>query len=112
VHVGRVTGVLELALLEPWSPTLDELLASWREVLAIALAAAGGRASTRRALTDSQALTGRLAAQEEELRQSNDDLQRQQEELRQTNDELLRQSRTLDAQRRDLEAKNTELLEA
>ena len=48
VHLGKVTGVLELGLFKPWSETLAELLMSVRETLAIAIEVARARATLGR----------------------------------------------------------------
>jgi CheY-like chemotaxis protein len=111
-HVGRVIGVLELAVLKPWNAARTELLSAVQETLAIALDVADARAALRALLAETQRQAEQLAAQEEELRATNDELrsqqeelQAQQEELRQANDELLEQQRIL-------EQKNGELAEA
>jgi CheY-like chemotaxis protein len=111
-HLGRVIGVLELAVLKPWTAVKTELLRSVQETLAIALDVADARSALRTLLAETQRQATQLLAQEEELRATNDELrsqqeelQAQQEELRQANDELLEQQRVL-------EQKNGELAEA
>jgi signal transduction histidine kinase/DNA-binding response OmpR family regulator/HAMP domain-containing protein len=54
LRVGKVTGVLELASLQPWNAAATELLNSVRETLAIALEAARSRAELRALLAKTQ----------------------------------------------------------
>ena len=112
LHATRVTGVLELGLLKPWSETASEFLLSVRETLAIAIEVARARVVMRDLLTATQQQAERLSLQEEELRATNEELQSQQEELRQTNEELTNQAEELEAQRRALQDRNVELGEA
>jgi len=112
VHLGRVTGVLELAAFSPWTERLTEVLLSLRENLAIAIEVALAREAMGRLLAETQRQTVRLTEQEEELRTNNEVLATQQEELRKTNRDLVDQAAQLEAQRRDLERSNAELDEA
>ncbi|MFL5309324.1 MAG: response regulator [Myxococcales bacterium] len=54
VRIGKVTGILELLSLQPWSEASTEALASVRETLAIALEVARGRAELRGLLAETQ----------------------------------------------------------
>src|SRR5712664_3784571 len=54
LRIGEVSGVLELASLQPWNPASTELLASVRETLAVALEVARSRAELRALLTKTQ----------------------------------------------------------
>jgi signal transduction histidine kinase/DNA-binding response OmpR family regulator len=54
LRIGKVSGVLELASLQPWNPASTELLASVRETLAVALEVARSRAELRALLTKTQ----------------------------------------------------------
>ncbi len=112
MHLGKVTGVLEIALFKPWSELATELLLSVRETLALAIEVARARTATRELLAATQRQAQRLEAQEEELRASNEELRAQQDELRQTNEELRQQTEELEVQRRILEEKNAELDDA
>jgi len=112
VHLGRVTGVLELAMFSPWTERLTEVLLSLRESLVIAIEVALAREAMSRLLAETQRQTARLTEQEEELRANNEVLATQQEELRTTNRDLVNQAAQLEAQRRDLERSNAELDEA
>jgi CheY-like chemotaxis protein len=108
-HDGKVKGVLELALLGPWSPQAAELLSLSAEALTIALEVALARAQTKALLQETRAQADRLQAQEERLRSTNEELQAQQEELRQSNFELGHTADELEAQRKQLEERNHEL---
>jgi CheY-like chemotaxis protein/HAMP domain-containing protein len=108
-HSGRTRGILELALLHPWSDRAREVLNLVRETLAIAIEVSRARASTRTLLAETQRQAERLSRQEEELRSTNEELEAQQEELRQSNDELKEQAEELEAQRRALEQSNGDL---
>jgi CheY-like chemotaxis protein/signal transduction histidine kinase len=104
-RAGATTGVIELALFKPCTDEVRELLASVRLMLVTAFEAARSQAALRELLTQTQEQAARLAAQEEELRLSNQELQVQQEELRKANEEL-------ESRRRALSEKNAELDEA
>src|SRR5713101_4215982 len=54
LRIGKVTGVLELVSLQPWTERSTELLASVREALAIALDVARGRAELRGLLAETR----------------------------------------------------------
>ncbi len=112
MHVGRVTGVLELACLEPWSSLHGELLLAIRETLATKIEVARSGAALRDLLAETQRQAAHLASQDEELRATNEQLEAQQEELRHTNEELSRQTAELEEQRHTLERNNAELSEA
>jgi hypothetical protein len=99
----QAVGVLELALFTPCTDQLRALLTSIRETLVITLLAAKSRATLRDLLEESQSLAERLAAQEEELRASNQGLESQQDELRRANDELEAQRSVLSEQNAELE---------
>ena len=77
VHAGKVGGVLELALLAPWSKQAEELVLSVREALSITIEVARARAATRVLLAKTQRQAG-------ELLEARNGLERQAEELRRT----------------------------
>src|SRR5713226_5065596 len=54
LRIGKVTGVLELVSLQPWTERSTELVASVREALAIALDVAQGRAELRGLLAETR----------------------------------------------------------
>jgi CheY-like chemotaxis protein/signal transduction histidine kinase len=109
---GRLVAVLELALFDELSAQGRELLSSIGEPIAIALEVARARASTRELLAATQRQAHQLAAQEEELRATNEELQAQEEELRRANTDLQIRTDELEAQRRLLADRNVELDEA
>jgi signal transduction histidine kinase/CheY-like chemotaxis protein/HAMP domain-containing protein len=109
VRGDEVGGVLELAFFESLSGQARELLLTARENVAVSLAVAQSRASTRRLLTRTQEQAARLVHQEEELKSTNEELRCQQEELQQTNEELAEHARQLAQQRVALQAKNSDL---
>jgi signal transduction histidine kinase/HAMP domain-containing protein len=105
VRSGNMTGVIELALFKPFTEEVRELLSSVRMMLVTAFEAARSQAALRDLLSQTQEQATRLAAQEEELRLNNQELQIQQEELRKANEQL-------ESQRHALSEKNAELDEA
>jgi CheY-like chemotaxis protein len=111
-HLGRVTGLIELAVLKPWTETQSELLRAVQETITIALDVAEARSALRTLLAETQRQAERLTAQEEELRATNDELRSQQEELQAQQEELREANETLVAQQRVLEEKNSELADA
>jgi CheY-like chemotaxis protein/HAMP domain-containing protein len=102
-RADETIGVLELAFFRSCPAEARELLKSVQEMLVIGLQAARSRAALRDALERSQQQAERLAAQEEELRTNNQELQSQHEELRVANAELEAQRQTLSAQNEELE---------
>ena len=96
VHLGRVTGVLELALFRPFSDQARELLVSIGETLAIALEVARSRGAMRDLLAETRRQAQRLANQEHELTANNEELRAQQENLTRANEELEEQRRALE----------------
>ena len=102
-RAGETVGVLELALFKADTENVRELLGSVQEMLVIGLQAARSRAALREALDRSQRQAERLAAQEEELRANNQELQSQHEELRVANAELETQRAILSQQNSELE---------
>jgi CheY-like chemotaxis protein/HAMP domain-containing protein len=103
-RAGRAIGVLELALFSDCSADTRQFLASVREMLVITLEAAQARTASRELLERTQRQAERLAAQEEELRQNNHDLQDQQLDLRRVNEELETQRQALSDNNLELEA--------
>jgi CheY-like chemotaxis protein/HAMP domain-containing protein len=96
VHLGRVTGVLELALFRSCTDTIRELLGSVGETLAIALEVARSRGAMRDLLAETRRQAQRLANQEHELTANNEELRAQQENLTRANEELEEQRRALE----------------
>src|SRR5690606_36984997 len=80
-----------------------EYLASIQSTLFIAFQSAQARATMDRLLVETRQQAERLAAQEEELRLSNQELSAQQEELRKSNEELEQQQLALSQRNRELD---------
>jgi len=76
LRAGKITGILELASLEPWKDRSSELLLSVRENLAIALEVAYGRADLRALLTETQRQASELEESRGRLEQQADELKR------------------------------------
>jgi CheY-like chemotaxis protein/signal transduction histidine kinase/HAMP domain-containing protein len=103
VHLGKVTGVLELALFTACDEVTRQLLTSVRETLTIALEVARSRATMRDLLAETRRQADRLTHQEQALTASNEELLAQQEELKQANEELEEQRHVLQASNVELE---------
>jgi signal transduction histidine kinase/DNA-binding response OmpR family regulator len=91
-QVAKVTGVLELASLQPWTDLSSELLASVRETLAIALDVARGRAELGALLAETQRQTHEVEAQRGALEDKNAALLETRRRLEQQAEELTRAS--------------------
>jgi CheY-like chemotaxis protein len=104
-RLDRTVAVLELAFFKPYSTDERALLEASQEMLTIAFEASRSRFLLRKLLLEAQELAERLAAQEEELRNNNEELSVKQHELLQANTEL-------EAQRKELSDQNVELEEA
>lgn len=126
VFEGEVKGVVELAALRTFSGKELELMERVSEGLGIAFNTAESRTRLRILLDQTRQQAEALQFQQEELQQTNEELeeqtralrdseanlQTQQEELRVTNEELEERTRALEAQRDSIRQKNTELEQA
>ncbi|HVZ72935.1 MAG TPA: response regulator [Polyangia bacterium] len=81
LHLGQVSGVLELASFRQLRPRDTEALASIRETLGVAIAGARARDDMRDLLAESRRQTMRLREQEDELRAANAQLEKKAVEL-------------------------------
>ena len=72
---GRIKAVVELASLEPFSETQLAFLDQLMESLGIVLNTIEATSQTEDLLRQSQSMTGRLKAQQEELQRSNEELE-------------------------------------
>ena len=118
-----VTGVMELATLQPFSERDLKLFERVSEMLGVTISTANSRARLQELLEETQRQAEELQVQQEELRVSNDvleirardlkqsqeRLQTQQEELRQTNEELEQQAAALEVNRQSLSKQNAAL---
>ena len=78
---GQVTGLLELASLQPWEERATELLASVRETLAIAIEVARGREELRALLAETERQRGALEEKNTALVDTRRRLEQQADEL-------------------------------
>ncbi|WP_135556764.1 response regulator [Paenibacillus cymbidii] len=106
---GKVTGVIEYASFEPFTPPQLTLVDQIRLLFGIALDSVGGRMEIERLLQESQALTEELQVQAEELQTQAEELQTQTEELQTQQEELSVTNEKLEEQNRYAEQKNHEL---
>lgn len=126
----EVSGVVEFASFQPFSPIQQAFLEEMVNHLGIILDSLRGRIRLAALLEESQAMTEELQTQSEELqsqqeelrsineeleeqalalRQSEEKLQAQQEELEQTNEELKEKALSLEYQNKRFEATNKEM---
>jgi len=120
---NQVSGVVELGTLEKLSKLQIELLEQAAEAIGIAVNTAQSRARQQLLLVRTEALAEELQVQQEELRQTNEELeeqknemeslneelQAQQEELRQSNEELEEQTELLTQEKERVELRNREI---
>ncbi len=123
LYQDEVKGVIELGSVRKFGANQREFLEQIMENIAIAFHSAQSRVKMRELLEETQRQSETLQVQQEELRQTNEELgaqtqalraseeklQTQQEELRQTNDSLEKQARTLEQQKQELAKNNREL---
>lgn len=116
-------GVILLGKQEPFTPIQKAFITTALENTAISINSTQTRSKIELLLKQTQEQTERLQVQQEELRQSNEELeeqtralkaseealQSQQEELRVTNEELEERTRTLEKERDTITKKNHEL---
>ncbi|KAA9354830.1 response regulator [Larkinella humicola] len=102
----ELKGVIELATFQPLTPTQLDLLKSVANNIAIALNAADARRRVNRLLEQVQEQKEILENQQEELRQSNEELTRQAEILQASEEELKVQEEELRQINAELEEKN------
>ncbi|MDY0091291.1 MAG: response regulator [Candidatus Vecturithrix sp.] len=123
LHENVLKGVIELGAVQEFSTTKIDFLEQSCESIAIALHSAQARVKMQELLLETQEQSEALQVQQEELRQTNEELesqaralkaseeklQVQQEELKHTNQELEKQARILEIQKKELSEKNEEL---
>lgn len=122
-HDNDLVGLIELVSFGPLSDRAMELLRGTSHAIAVAVNAAGARKKVMELLRRVQDQKEILETQQEELRQSNEELTRQseilqaseeelrvqEEELRQVNDEMNVQNKALEMARQELSKKAEEL---
>ncbi len=111
-----VKGVIELGFLETVTETQQEFLNQLMPNIGIAVNTAESRTQMQELLQQTQAQSGKLQYQQEELQHSNEELQSQseqlqtqQEELRQSNEELEERSKELVRHTEEIQQKNLAL---
>ena len=108
---NEVKGVIELGAFKTFTEADRSLLGQVQESLAIALNSVESRGRQAVLLNRAQQLAEELQAQEEELKQNNEELEQQAEELRLTNEELEDKSEALEKQAADLQQAKREIEE-
>lgn len=118
-----INGVVELAFLQPISPSTTEFLELIADALGTSIDAVRNRQRLQEILSETQQLNEELQVQQEELRTANEELEEQsrilkesqahletqQAELEQTNEQLADQAQTLVDQRDALDERNSSL---
>ncbi|MEY2667005.1 MAG: hypothetical protein RLZZ384_1176, partial [Pseudomonadota bacterium] len=125
LHEGMLKGVLELGSLEEFNEQTLDLLHLAVDSVGMAIMVSESVSRTQVLLEESQQFAQRLQLQQEELRQTNEELeqqarvlqeseqrlQMQHEELQQTNEELEEQSQALQLSEQKLKMQQEELLQ-
>ena len=109
---NHVKGVLELGTLHPFLPHQIDFLKQISEPIALAIHTAQESRRTRALLDKTQAQAEELEVQQEELRETNDQLTSQEEELRVFNEELSDKTESLEKQKESIEHANRDLEKA
>ncbi|HNS12413.1 MAG TPA: response regulator [Bacteroidia bacterium] len=109
-HRGKVYGAVELASFSPFTPNESQFVENSGETMASTIASVKVNMLTHRLLDETRLQTERLASQEEELRQTNDELSHQSQLLQASEEELKESNLELKANARELEHQN-EILE-
>ncbi|HRH64859.1 MAG TPA: response regulator [Bacteroidia bacterium] len=109
-HHGTVYGAIELASFAPFEHHKQDFIENIGETIASTVASVKANTLTRKLLDETKKQAERLSAQEEELRQTNEELYNQskllqasEEELKQSNLELKQNTRELEHQNEILE---------
>ena len=106
---NNVKAVIELASLEPFSPTQLEFLSQLTESIGIVLNTIEANSRTEDLLAQSQSLAGELKIQQEELRRTNDELQDKALLLVKQKNEVEAKNKEVEEARRSLEEKAEQL---
>jgi len=122
----QIKGVVEVAAFHDFSPREMEFLETAVKHIGVAVNTALSRSQMKKLLDQTRSQAEKLRIQQEEVRQTNEELeaqtralrasesnlQAQQEELRVTNEELEERTKALEKQRDDIRRKNMALKEA
>lgn len=109
---GDVYGAIEIAGFKPFAGRDKELLCRCGEIIASTVASVRVNSFTRLLLDETRKQAERLAAQEEELRQTNDELSLQSRLLQASEEELKQSNMELKGKAIELEQKNEVLEQA
>jgi CheY-like chemotaxis protein/methyl-accepting chemotaxis protein len=123
IYNGQTVGVLELASANPFTEENYEFLIAVLDNIAISVVSSNSRERMVKLLAVTKEQAEELQVQQEELRQTNEELeaqtttlkkseeylQAQQEELRVTNEELEEKTRSLEKQKSQIEIQNRDL---
>jgi signal transduction protein with GAF and PtsI domain len=126
LHEGKTVGVIELGAVSGFNDESFEFIRTVLENIAISVVSANNRTKMVKLLEVTSNQAEELQVQQEELRQTNEELetqtqalrkseeylQSQQEELRVINEELEEKTRNLEKQKDQMEKQNKELLSA
>lgn len=119
LYENSVTGVIELGFSETPTTIQHTFLEQVMPIIGIAVNTAESRTKMQELLQQSQTQAEELQSQQEELRQTNEELQSQseelqvqQEELHQSNDELQERTQELERQKEAIGEKNLSLEKA
>lgn len=126
VFEGNAIGVFQVGKVDEFTPLQRKFVEQVIEPIAISLNTSTSRQKVKLLLEQTQQQAERLQVQQEELRQTNEELeeqtralrsseealQAQQEELRVINEELQERTKALEEQRDDIRKKNTALTTA
>jgi len=107
---GKVYGAVELASFNSFAPSESQFIENSGETMASTIASVKVNMLTQRLLDETRLQTERLASQEEEMRQTNDELSHQSQLLQASEEELKESNLELKANARELEHQN-EILE-
>jgi CheY-like chemotaxis protein/GAF domain-containing protein/HAMP domain-containing protein len=126
IFEDTLIGVIQIGSFSPFTKLQEMFIDMCVESIAVAINSAQSHAKVQKLLEQTQIQANELTVQQEELRQTNEELeeqtkalkisegnlQQQQEELRVTNEELEERTKALEIQRDDIKVKNRELNKA
>ena len=112
VSHGQVLMVLEMASFTPFTPLQEALLEALAPSISLGLENQNHRLRTEALLKKTQTQADTLLLQQEELTQTNNELQRQAQDLRASEEELKAQREELEVQHEQLTKTNTALRES
>jgi len=106
---GKTLGVAEIGTLTSFSVAEEEFINNSMDTIAIYVNSTKATLRVHDLLVEAQVQTEELQAQQEELRQMNEELEEQTQNLKQQQEELQQTNEELEEQTQSLEMKNTEV---